>query len=249
MPVHQRALHRLLAPLAIGAVLLAAPSWAAEAPTVAATADCNQPAFLVLDARSQQPRKVDAAARALARELGTKPLFKVAPISVLEGEFSNAVLVTLPLACPQQADAVEQRKSWQRLIALTEDSPDRRAMVFAADPDHANPSPVVPGCTRDAWLGFKGLVSDRDRYFAFLRQIGQSKILDRYGATRVVVMNRPGIVVREIGAPFAAGEYFELLRFPCAQKMRDLWTSAEFQQLAEMRKGVVTVKAGTFEAR
>lgn len=62
-------------------------------------------------------------------------------------------------------------------------------------------------------------------------------------------MNRPGIVAREIGAPFAPGEYFELLRFPCAQKMRDLWTSAEFQQLAEMRKGVVTIKAGTFEVR
>lgn len=116
---------------------------------------------------------------ARARELGTHPLFKVAPTSVLEGEYSSGVLVTLPLACPQQADAVEQRKSWQRLITLTEDSPDRRAMVFAADPDYAKPSPVVPGCTRDAWLGFKGLVSDRDRYFAFLRQIGQSKILDR----------------------------------------------------------------------
>ena len=161
MVVRQTLFRRMLAPLAIGAALLATPSWSAEVAAAPAPASaCNQPAFLVLDGRSQQPRKVDAAARALARELGTKPLFNVAPTSVLEGEFSNAVLVSLPLACPQQADEVEKRKSWQRLIALTEDSPDRRAMVFAADPDHANPSPTVAGCARDAWLGFKGLVSD-----------------------------------------------------------------------------------------
>lgn len=40
-----------------------------------------------------------------------------------------------------------------------------------------------------------------------------------------------------------------LLRFPCVQRARDLWQSAEFQQLAELRQGAVTVKSGTFEAR
>lgn len=246
--VFQPTLVRVVAAsLSLGAAMLATPAWAAGAP--AAGAACNEPAFLVLDGRSDQPRQVDRASRTLARELGTRPLFKASPTAVLEGQFAKAILVTLPLACPRQADQVEHRRSWQRLLALTEDSPDRRAMVFAADPAHANPSPAAKGCTGDAWLGFKGLVSDRDRYFAFLRQIGQSKILDRYGATRVVVMNRPGIVVREIGAPFAAGEYFELLRFPCAQRMHDLWNSDEFKTLAQMRQGVVTIKAGTFEAR
>jgi hypothetical protein len=31
--------------------------------------------------------------------------------------------------------------------------------------------------------------------------------------------------------------------------VRDMRQSAEFQQLADLRKGTVTVKAGTFEAR
>ncbi len=234
-----------IAALLFGATVASANSPSAE-PTPAAA--CNQPVFLVLDAQSNRPRQVDKAARALARDLGTKPLFDSAPTSVLEGDLANSVLVVLPLACAERVDGIEKRRSWRRLLAQTQDTATRRAMVFAADPAHLDPTPATAGCSRDAWLGFKGWVSNRDQYFGFLRQVGQTKILDRYGAVRVVVMNRPGIVVRELGAPFVQGEYFELLRFPCAQRVRDLWQSAEFQQLAELRKGAVTVKAGTFEA-
>lgn len=56
---------------------------------------------------------------------------------------------------------------------------------------------------------------------------------------REVIM--PGTEVRFswVGESFGPGEFFEILRFPCAAEIEQLWNSTEYRAIVPLRTGAM----------
>ena len=126
-------------------------------------------------------------------------------------------------------------------------SPAQRLTVFAPDPDHVRPSPASGDCRRPAYFLLKGRVSDAPGYFAYLRALVASGLLQKHDYRREVVMPGREVRLTTVGPSFEKGEFFEILRFPCAERAQAFWSSPEYREIVKLREGKMIANAVLFE--
>lgn len=212
------------------------------------TEACSTAVTLAIDAYTANPASTRSALRAFARAAGTKRLFGDAPALNLEGGLSPDHFVAVyKFPCLNKAKAAMSGAAWQAVLGSLKPSIYQRITVFASDKDHTNPSSASAACSRPAYFVLKGLVSDTPRYFEYLKALGASGILARYDVRREVVMNGQGNLLETVGTGYSKGEFFEILRFPCAQKAKEFWNSPEYRSLVPLRVGAMRADAWVYE--
>ena len=228
------------------ATLCAVPSQADAQPAPAAA--CVGAGVLVVDAYAAEPAVARVALDALAAAGGARPLFGAQPLRVLEGGLPKEhFIAAYKFACAADATAVLRSASWAKWTSSLQASPVQRLTVFSPDPGHVEASPATASCNRPAYFVLKGLVSDSPGYFRYLKALVGSGLLVRHQMRREVVM--PGREVRLAldGPSFGPGEFFEILRFPCADEATKFWDSQEYRALVALRAGTIKVDAWLFE--
>lgn len=234
------------------AALFAVAAWCfapsqADAQPAPATA-CVGAGVLVADAYAADPAAARAALDALAAAGGARPLFGAPPLRVLEGGLPKEhFIAAYKFPCAADATAVLRSAGWAKLTASLQASPAQRLTVFSPDPGHVEASPATASCNRPAYFVLKGLVSDSPGYFRYLKALVGSGLLVRHQMRREVVM--PGREVRLAldGPSFGPGEFFEILRFPCADEAARFWDSPEYRALVALRAGTIKVDAWLYE--
>lgn len=209
---------------------------------------CSVPATLVVDAYANSAKSTRTALRAFARGTGAKPLFGDPPFRNLEGGLSpDHFIAAYKFACNEDAQAALAGEAWQAVMGTLKPSIYQRITVFASDKDHSNPSPSSPSCNRPAYFVLKGLVSDTPRYFEYLKALVGSGLLARFEMRREVVMSGPDNKLVTIGHSFSKGEFFEILRFPCAQKAEEFWNSPEYRSIVPLRVGAMRADVWVYD--
>lgn len=235
----------IAAPLAV-ATLCIAPSRAHAQPAPAAA--CVGAGVLVVDAYAADPVAARAALDALASASGTQPLFGAQPVRQMEGGLAKEhFVVAYKFSCAADATAVLRSPGWAAFTSTLQSSPAQRLTVFSPDPGHVEPSPATASCKRPAYFVLKGQVSDPPAYFRYLKALVGSGLLARHQMRREVVM--PGREVRLAldGPSFGPGEFFEILRFPCADEANRFWDSPEYRAMVALRAGAIKVDAWLYE--
>lgn len=202
--------------------------------------NCGPAATLVIDADAARPSAVRAALKAFAKENRVKPLLAATPRRTLEGGLGKTHFVAAyKFKCQSEAKAAMAGPGWQRVTAALAPAPRQRITLFASDPDHVTPSPTSKSCNRPAYFVLKGQVSDPKRYFGYLRALTGSGLLQKHGMRREVIM--PGTEVRLswVGESFGPGEFFEILRFPCAAEIERFWNAPEYRAIVPLRTGAM----------
>lgn len=213
----------------------------ASEPTIAMPADsCGKAATLVIDAYAGKPERTRRALKTFAADNRLTPLLGAKPEKLLEGGIDGGHFVAAyKFRCQTDAAKAMSGAAWQGVTATLLVSPRQRITLFTSDPDHLTPSPASKTCNRSAFFVLKGQVSDPKRYFAYLRALSGSGILQKHGMRREVVM--PGTEVRLswTGDSFGPGEFFEILRFPCEAEIERFWYSPEYRAIVPLRAGAM----------
>ena len=244
--MHRRTRRPLLAAWLALATLGLAPPLAAAQPAPAAA--CVGAGVLVVDAYAADPAAARATLDALAAASGTPPLFGARPVRLMEGGLPKEhFIAAYKFACAADATAVLRSPGWAKFTSTLLASPAQRLTVFSPDPGHVEASPVTASCKRPAYFVLKGQVSDTAGYFRYLKTLVGSGLLARHQMRREVVM--PGREVRLAldGPSFGPGEFFEILRFPCAEEANAFWDSPAYREMVAMRAGAIKVDAWLYE--
>lgn len=236
----------LLAALLALALLGIPPGLAMAQPSPASA--CNDAGVLVVDAYSTDDAAARAALDALAAASGTRPLFGTRPLRVLEGGLAPEHFVAAyKFACAADATAALRCPGWANVAGKLQASPAQRLTVFMPDPGHVEPSPATASCNKPAYFVLKGQVSDAPGYFRYLKALVTSGLLTRHQMRREVVMPGREVRLATDGPSFGPGEFFEILRFPCADEVARFWDSPEYRALVAMRAGTIKVVAWLYE--
>lgn len=225
---------------AAAALGLATSAQASETASTVPLDECGKAATLVIDAYAAKPARTRAALRAFSAESRLVPLLAAKPKRLLEGGIDGGHFVAAyKFKCQTHATKAMAGSAWQRLTVTLAPAQSQRITLFASDPDHLTPSPSSRSCNRPAYFVLKGQVSDPKRYFGYLRALTGSGLLQKHGMRREVIM--PGTEVRLswIGESFGPGEFFEILRFPCAAEIEQFWNSAEYRAIVPLRAGAM----------
>jgi Domain of unknown function (DUF1330) len=241
----------LAAGLALVAVALAQTAGAGAGtaePVRAATPGCGPAGVLVIDAITADRAATQAALDALAVATGTQPLFDSGSGRPLENPLpADHFFASYKFACGSAAVEATRSPAWERLMGTLRPTPAQRLTVFMADPDHVQPSQATGECRRPAYFLLKGRVSDAPGYFAYLRALVASGLLQAHDVRREVVMPQREVRLSTVGPSFDPGEFFEILRFPCAASAQAFWDSPQYREIVTLREGKMVANAVLFE--
>lgn len=227
--------------------LLAATALPATSQTPHGAA-CTEAATLVVDAYAADPAAARSALDTLALAGGSRPLYGGTLLRQMEGGLpAGHFIAAYKFACSADAKAVLQGPGWARVAATLLPSPAQRITVFQPDPGHVEASPATATCQRPAYFVLKGQVSDSPGYFRYLKALVASGLLARHGVRREVVMPGREVRLATEGPSFGPGEFFEILRFPCAEEASKFWDSPEYRAVAALRTGAVRIDAWLHE--